>query len=264
MIDFLLGVPGKLKTISDYLTTYWTAARAAKLDFLTANVATATALSSVSTQITTVGKSQSVEFLSGSGNWTVPAGVSSVSVYMRGGGGGGGGGNNSWPGGGGGGGETVFYDSLPVTPGAALAYAVGTGGNAGALLASGTSGTATTFNGITADFGKLGNVGGSGWRGGLGGGAAWAINGTETVAAKITKYRVGGGSGGGGGGMSAIEGFTSAVQTGPIRCRGCGGGGGSAPGAAGAANSGYGGGGGYSNGPGSAGGSGYLLISWVA
>ncbi len=41
MIDFLLGVPGKLKTISDWLTTYWTAARAAKLDYLTGNVALA-------------------------------------------------------------------------------------------------------------------------------------------------------------------------------------------------------------------------------
>jgi hypothetical protein len=41
MIDFLLGVPGKLKTISDLLTTYWTAARAAKLDYLTGNVALA-------------------------------------------------------------------------------------------------------------------------------------------------------------------------------------------------------------------------------
>ena len=35
MIDFLLGVPGKLKTISDHLTTYWTSTRAAKLDLLT-------------------------------------------------------------------------------------------------------------------------------------------------------------------------------------------------------------------------------------
>jgi hypothetical protein len=41
MIDFLLGVPGKLKAIADYLTTHWTSARAAKLDFLTANVAVA-------------------------------------------------------------------------------------------------------------------------------------------------------------------------------------------------------------------------------
>jgi hypothetical protein len=49
MIDFLLGVPGKLKTISDWLTTYWTAARAAKVDNLDAAVSTraaaATALS---------------------------------------------------------------------------------------------------------------------------------------------------------------------------------------------------------------------------
>lgn len=38
MIDFLLGVPGKLKTISDWLTTYWTAARAAKVDYLDAAI----------------------------------------------------------------------------------------------------------------------------------------------------------------------------------------------------------------------------------
>ncbi len=35
MIDFLLGVPGKLKAIADHLTTYWTSTRAAKLDLLT-------------------------------------------------------------------------------------------------------------------------------------------------------------------------------------------------------------------------------------
>lgn len=49
MIDFLLGVPGKLKTISDHLLTYWTAARAAKVDNLDAAISTravaATALS---------------------------------------------------------------------------------------------------------------------------------------------------------------------------------------------------------------------------
>lgn len=46
MIDFLLGVPGKLKAISDHLTTYWTSTRAAKLDLLTVAPAPAsTALS---------------------------------------------------------------------------------------------------------------------------------------------------------------------------------------------------------------------------
>jgi hypothetical protein len=51
MIDFLLGVPGKLKTISDWLTTYWTAARAAKVDYLDAAISSrapaATAVSNV-------------------------------------------------------------------------------------------------------------------------------------------------------------------------------------------------------------------------
>jgi len=32
MIDFLLGVPGKLKAISDHLTTYWTSAKSTFLD----------------------------------------------------------------------------------------------------------------------------------------------------------------------------------------------------------------------------------------
>lgn len=46
MIGALKGLPGKIKYIKDYLTTNWTAARAAKLDFLTAAVAVAnTALS---------------------------------------------------------------------------------------------------------------------------------------------------------------------------------------------------------------------------
>lgn len=40
MIDFLLGVPGKLKTISDYLITNWTVTRAAKIDNLDAAITT--------------------------------------------------------------------------------------------------------------------------------------------------------------------------------------------------------------------------------
>lgn len=49
MIDFLLGVPGKLKTITDYLTTNLSTTRAAKIDNLDAAMSTraaaATALS---------------------------------------------------------------------------------------------------------------------------------------------------------------------------------------------------------------------------
>lgn len=52
MIDFLLGVPGKLKTISDWLTTYWTAARAAKVDNLDAAITTRAAASTALTNAT--------------------------------------------------------------------------------------------------------------------------------------------------------------------------------------------------------------------
>lgn len=45
MIDFLLAVPGKLKSISDYLTTNWTTTRAAKIDNLDAAVTTRAAAS---------------------------------------------------------------------------------------------------------------------------------------------------------------------------------------------------------------------------
>lgn len=52
MIDFLLGVPGKLKTISDYLTTNWTATRATKVDNLDAAISTRAPASTALTNAT--------------------------------------------------------------------------------------------------------------------------------------------------------------------------------------------------------------------
>lgn len=52
MIDFLLGVPGKLKTISDYLTTHLASARAAKIDNLDAAISTRAAASTALTNAT--------------------------------------------------------------------------------------------------------------------------------------------------------------------------------------------------------------------
>lgn len=61
MIAFLRGVPGKLKTITDYLTTHWTAGRAAKLDLLTVAPAPAsTALTNATWTDTRAGKLDSV------------------------------------------------------------------------------------------------------------------------------------------------------------------------------------------------------------
>lgn len=47
MIDFLLGVPGKLKAIYSHLTTNLSSTRSARLDFLTGNVATASSLATL-------------------------------------------------------------------------------------------------------------------------------------------------------------------------------------------------------------------------
>lgn len=52
MIDFLLGVPGKLKTISDYLTTNLSTTRAAKVDNLDAAMSTRAAAATALTNAT--------------------------------------------------------------------------------------------------------------------------------------------------------------------------------------------------------------------
>ena len=61
MIDFLLGVPGKLTNIYSWLTTYWTAARAAKLDLIT--VAPAPASTAVSNADYTSARAAKLDFL---------------------------------------------------------------------------------------------------------------------------------------------------------------------------------------------------------
>lgn len=100
MIDFLLGVPGKLKAIADHLTTYWTSTRAAKLDLLTVPPAPAsTALTNATwtdTRAATLDASftRSQTFTS-NGTWVRPAGISRVNVLLVGGGGGGSNGNGS-------------------------------------------------------------------------------------------------------------------------------------------------------------------------
>ena len=95
-------------------------------------------------------------YYTGSGNFTVPTGVTSLRVVAWGGGGGGAaavaGGN-----GGQGYGGTAIYS---VTPGAVYAYAVGAGGAGAANGVSNTPGTAggnTTFLSMTAGGGAGGN-----------------------------------------------------------------------------------------------------------
>lgn len=100
-----------------------------------------------------------VRITSGSGNWTVPSGITQIRVKCIGGGGGGGGsyrnGLNQFAGGGGGGTDigSVPWSYIEVTPGSEIAYSVGTGGAGGngstSSPSDGGTGGATTFTGAT-------------------------------------------------------------------------------------------------------------------
>lgn len=121
-----------------------------------------------------------VALKSGTGTWTVPAGVSSIQYMIVGGGGGGGAGNSSAAGGGGAG---AFYETTEpfvVSAGTSISATVGTGGSGGTAGAAGNNGVDSIFNSITAYGG--------------GGGSALPNNSVGTAAVSKTGY---GGSGGG-------------------------------------------------------------------
>jgi hypothetical protein len=88
--------------------------------------------------------------LTGSGNWTVPLGVTQVTVTAIGAGGGagtGGAGNGA----GGGGGESAI-ETFTVTPGASIPYSCGAGGTPGATSGDlpGSAGGNTTFGPVSS------------------------------------------------------------------------------------------------------------------
>ena len=138
----------------------------------------------------------------GTSTFTVPAGVTSISVKVWGGGGGGGAGGSSAAGGAGGGAGYVS-GTITVTPGETLDVYVGGGGAAGTRNTSGGGGggggSSTIYRSTTPLAVSSGGGGGGGGRntsthiggaGGAGGGAA-GINGSASLA-----------NGGGGGGST--------------------------------------------------------------
>jgi hypothetical protein len=150
--------------------------------------------------------------------WTVPAGVTSVTVQMWGGGGGGGGQDytptKEGGGGGGGGGGGYSTATISVTPGSTITFTVGGAGTPGA--ATGTAGGAggtTTFGSVTAADG------------GTGGGGAndTTVNGSAGAAGSGGTYNGGngaagitgtGGGGGGGGAGTSQNGNNATGDTG--------------------------------------------------
>jgi hypothetical protein len=180
--------------------------------------------SQTTTTLTTAG--------SGVGSWTVPCGVTSVTVQCWGGGGGGGGdGTAGSPGGSGGGGGGFVTNVLTVTGNQVISYTVGAGGTGGAGNASGTVGGNTIFSSITANGGSGGLFNNaSTTAGGSGSGGTIA---TGTIGAAGGASGGNGGTGGGvGGGAGGVGGAANANGTAGTAPGGGGGGGGSRTGGA--------------------------------
>ena len=142
--------------------------------------------------------------------WTVPAGVTSVSVVCIGGGGAGSGGT------GGGGGGLRWLNNIAVTPGAQVAVVVGAGGAA----SSGNGGSSSFGSHVTANGGagnnetshaggSSGSGGDGGTGGGAGGGGAGGYTGNGGNGSDDSKNNATAGSGGGGGGGGTSTQHTS-------------------------------------------------------
>ena len=157
----------------------------------TFTVSAATDNLTITRQFTITQKAPAITtYTSGSGNFSVPTGVTAVDVLVVAGGGEGGTGipNNVSVGGGGAGG-LIYRPGFTVSPGGTVAYAVGAGGSGtGSPPESGDSGSDSTFGTLTAKGG-----GGGGW---------WDGN----------PGHPGGSGGGGSSGQNTIGGGGSATQ----------------------------------------------------
>ena len=154
-------------------------------------------------------------YTTGSGNFTVPTGVTSVIVEVWGAGGGGGaGGAAGNPGAAGGGGGGYTRKTLTVSAGQTIAYVVGAGG-AGNLLydnsAAGTTGapSSATYSGTT--YTANGGIGGGSREGTeLAGTGGSASNGDENRTGGTGSIKSSGRGGGGGSSASSGSNGTNA------------------------------------------------------
>ena len=166
----------------------------------------------------TMNSKWSFEAFTSSGTFTVPTGVTNVSVVVVAGGGAGGGVSSETyeAAGGGGAGGLILDNSYAVTPGAGITVTVGTGGTGD--YNSGNSGSNSVFGTITTTGGGGGGKDGvSGTSGGSGGGAgAVASGGTGTAGQGYDGGDSSNGdvSGGGGGASEVGADGVSATESG--------------------------------------------------
>jgi hypothetical protein len=137
------------------------------------------------------------------GTFTVPAGITEITIEAWGAGGGGGGSNSNNNGGSGGGGGGYTINAFTVTPGQSIPYTVGGGGAAGvANNGTGGAGGNTTFldliaNGGTGGVGNRGNAG----TGGNASGGTTNLTGTNGIQGGNSGGNGGAGANGGSGGI---------------------------------------------------------------
>jgi hypothetical protein len=172
-------------------------------------------------------------------NWTVPAGVTSVSVVAVGGGGGGVGYNGNWIGSGGGAGALAYANNITVVPGNTYTVTVGHGGygrdgsDPGNRIVGEDGGNSSFSTLVVAGGGKGGSqtqggaggivitgTGGAGGAGGSrvtvppGGGGAGGYSGAGGAGSNTNGVAGSNGSGGGAGGGGASNGIYTVGQVG--------------------------------------------------
>lgn len=129
------------------------------------------------------GSSLKSQTFTGSGTFTVPAGITSVWVTMVGGGGSGGSNAQSSGAGGGGGGAYCLKRAVSVTPGAGVAVTIG-GGGGGVNNSDGNDGGASSFGSVSVS-GGIGGLGQSTFSmGGAGGGNGGVGIGTNNASGR--------------------------------------------------------------------------------
>ena len=156
---------------------------------------------------------QTVTYTTGSGNFTVPCGVTSLTVQIWGGGGAGGAADNNPNGGSGGGAGGYSTAILVVVPGDIIAYSVGNGG-----VGNGGAGTTSSFGAMLTNGGSGGgqNQGAIGVGGTASGGTTNTPGGNGGTGTTTLGAAGGNAQGGGGTGGAARTGFSSNGNDGNI------------------------------------------------